>query len=79
MLRLQDFSLALAGPAPFLTSDLLDPHPLCTDESRLESFDPVEEQPSGNKPVQGLGAFLLAFYGEACRQMDGDRRRKRFC
>ena len=64
------FSLRPPRPAPFLTSDLLDPHPLGADESRLESFDPVEEQPPGNKPVQRLGAFLLAFYGEACRQMD---------
>ena len=40
------------------------------DESRPEPLDPVEEKTAGEKAVQRLGAFLLAFYGETRRQMD---------
>ena len=54
MLRLQDFLLCPPGSAPFLTPDLLHPHPFRTDETRPESFDPIEEQPAGEKPIQRL-------------------------
>jgi hypothetical protein len=70
MLRIEDFLLGLSGPASFLTADLFDPHLLRADQSRLESFDPVEDQPSGKKPIESLGAFLLAFYVKAGRQVD---------
>ena len=36
----------------------------------MESFDSVEEQPAGEKPVQRLRALLLAFYRKAGGQMD---------
>jgi len=41
-----------------------------TDETRPESFDPIEEQPASEKPIQRLGAFLLAFYRKNGGQMD---------
>ncbi len=58
------------GSAPFLTPDLLHPHPFRSDETRPESFDPIEEQPASEKPIQRLGAFLLAFYRKNGGQMD---------
>src|SRR3989339_2059202 len=70
MLRLQHFLLRPAGSAPFLAPDLLAPHPLRGDDTGPDPFDPVEEQPAGEKPVQRLGAFPLAFNGQAGGQMD---------
>jgi hypothetical protein len=60
-LRLQGLLLGPPGTAPLLTPDLLRPHPFRSDQTGPESFDPVEEYPTGEKPVQRLGAFLLAF------------------
>jgi hypothetical protein len=70
MLCFEDFLLGLSGPASFLTFDLLDPHLLRANQSCPESFDPVEDQPSGEKPIESLGAFLLAFYVKAGRHVD---------
>jgi hypothetical protein len=70
VLRLQNLLLGPPGSAPFLTPDLLHPHPFRGDETDLQSFDPVEEQPAGKKPVQRLGALLLALDRKAGRQMD---------
>ena len=70
MLRLQGPLLRAPGTPALLASDLFGPHPLGADESRPEPLDPVEEKAAGEKAVQHLGTLLLAFYGEARRQMD---------
>jgi len=70
MLCLQGLLLCPPGTPPFLPPDLFDPHPFGADESRPEPFNPVEEKTAGEKAVQRLGTLLLAFYGEARRQMD---------
>jgi len=70
VLCLQGLLLGPPGTPPFLPPDLFDPHPLGAYESRPEPLDPVEEKTAGEKAVQRLGTFLLAFYGETRRQMD---------
>lgn len=64
MLVLQDLFLRTLRPATLLTPDLLHPLFFGADFAGLNAFDPVQEQPSGQKAVQGLGALLLAFYGK---------------
>ena len=70
MLRLQGLLLRAAGTPALLTPDLFGSHPLRADEPRPEPLDPVEEKAAGEKAIQRLGTFLLAFYGEARRQVD---------
>jgi hypothetical protein len=70
VLCLQGLLLGPPGTPPFLSPDLFDPRLFGTDEPRPESLDPVEEKTAGEKTVQRLGTFLLAFYGETRRQVD---------
>ncbi len=70
MLCLQGPLLRAAGTPALLTPDLFGSHPLGADEPRPEPLDPVEEKAAGEKAVQRLGTLLLAFDGEARRQMD---------
>jgi hypothetical protein len=70
VLCLQGLLLGPPGTPPFLPPDLFDPHPFGADEPRPEPLNPVEEKTAGEKAVQRLGTFLLAFYGETRRQMD---------
>ena len=70
VLRLQGLLLRPPGTPALLTPYLFSSHPLGADEPRPEPLDPVEEKAAGEKAVQRLGTFLLAFYGEARRLMD---------
>jgi hypothetical protein len=70
MLRLQGLLLCPPGTPALLTPDLFGSHPFGADEPRPEPLDPVEENAAGEKAVQRLGTFLLAFYREARRQVD---------
>ena len=70
MLLLQDFFLCALGAAALLTPDLFSSLSFGADPSGLDALNAVQKQASGQKAVQGLGAFLLAFDGKSRRDMD---------
>ena len=70
VLLFQDFFLCPFGAAALLTPELLNPLFFGADPTGLDTFNPVQQQPSGEKSVQGLRAFLLAFDGKPRRYMN---------
>ena len=70
VLLFQDLFLCPFGAAALLAPELLDPLFFSTDPAGLDALDPVQEQPPGEKAVQGLRAFLLAFDGKPRRYMN---------
>ena len=70
MFGLQGLFPCPPGTASFLPSDLFNPRLFGVDKPRSHPFDPIHEKATGEKSVQRLRSFLLAFNGEAGRQMN---------
>jgi len=62
--------LGTTGTAAFLTAYLLRFHLFGCDKAGVQPFYPVKQKTTGEKAVEGLGAFLLAFYRKTGRQVD---------
>jgi hypothetical protein len=67
---LQDLFLCAFGAAALLTPDLFSPLSFGADPAGLDTLNAVQKQAPGQKAVQGLRAFLLAFDGKSRRDMN---------